>query len=243
MVDCQHQCCYLTWFHCHRCRWMPLDAGGDLPAEPSDEDIERSRGYRPLCDQLCCYGCTFLPCCCVVALATCRCDGGGGVPTKANQLKWSRPGWYAKGMHAIEKNDTAGLRQIVDTTGWKPDNANQKFEVRGHIQCDQLYSSNCGGCCGDEGAVYHDGHHDCCLCCWPPISYEYVASSSGGGTSLMDAANASGDTAVGRLLLLKQQQREAVDRASAAAGAVGAHRGLVCNRRLDHRPPEGHGSV
>ena len=57
-----------------------------------------------------------------------------GVPTEANQLKWSGPGWYAEGMHAISRGDDAALRRIVAGPGWKPDNANQKFKVDKHSQ-------------------------------------------------------------------------------------------------------------
>ena len=75
-----------------------------------------------------CYGFTFFPCCLVA-----------GVPTKANQLKWSGPGWYVEGMHAISRGDDAALRRIVAGPGWKPDNANQKFKVDKHTQVILLF--------------------------------------------------------------------------------------------------------
>ena len=70
-----------------------------------------------------CFGLTFLPCFFVA-----------GMPTQANQLNWSGPRWYAKGMHAIKRNDETGLRRIVDGAGWKPDNAKKTPQKKPEVQ-------------------------------------------------------------------------------------------------------------
>ena len=131
-----------------------------------------------------CFGLTFLPCFFVA-----------GMPTQANQLNWSGPRWYAKGMHAIKRNDETGLRRIVDGAGWKPDNAKKTQKTnKPEVQVQAQNQSRFGCTCANYG------YNHCILCCWPDSSWEYLASMSHLGTLLMDAANASGNATVAAIL-------------------------------------------